>query len=143
MFKTLIFKISVKINKNTNLQISLIFSPVNWYHVSSEKIFKDFAFNGFTFSFPSGSISCLFEREPQILPSVTSLHFHPSKDLHRVSSRANHEFCLQRLYTLHFPNGFLSCLFEREPRILPSVVFRFHPQWIPCLLRENFHRFYP
>ena len=83
---------------------SFLFSPMYFfYHVSSERIFMDFTLSGFLFIFPRGFIPCLFEREPQILPSM-ALHFHlPRGFLYRVSLKGNHRFCLQQLYTLHFP----------------------------------------
>ena len=60
----------------------------------------------------------------RVLSSTASFLFSPV-DFYRVSLRENHGFCLQWLYTLHFPRGFLQCLFEREPRILPSVALHF------------------
>ncbi len=121
---------------------SFLFSPVDFHYVSSKRILMDFAlsglfsfspvdlfcvssrgnhgpsFNGFTFSSPQRIFTVyLRERTMNFAFNGCILWILP-EDLHCVSSRENHGFC-------------------------PQWPFHFHPQRIPCLLRENFHRFYP
>jgi hypothetical protein len=97
-----------------------IFPNGFFYHVSSERIFMDFILSGFLFIFPRGFISCLFKREPRILPSM-ALRFHlPRGFLYSVSLRGNHRFCIQQLYTLHFPEDLHRVSSKRTPP-LPSL----------------------
>ena len=121
-------------------------------------------------SYPQHACTISPQREfSRVLPSTASFLFSPV-DFYRVSLRENHGFCLQWLYPLHFPKGFIPCLFQREPwtlpsatlhfhfpigfisclferesRILPSMVFHFHfpSEFLPCLFKENFHGFLP
>ena len=114
------------------------------YHVSSERTVTNFALNGFIFSSLRGFIPCLLRENyhgffpqwpfisiPQridtmssqrefswILPSVT-LYFHPSEDLYHV--------CSERIF-MDFA--------------LSDFIFSSLWEFIPCLLRENFHGFY-
>ena len=79
------------------------------------------------------------------------------------------DFALSGFFSI-FPNGFLLCLFKREPRILPSMalhfalshriftmslqegttdfafngfIFSLPRGFTPCLLRENYHGLLP
>ena len=71
------------------LAASFLFSPVDFHHISLERIFMDFSPSNFFSIFPRGFIPCLFEREPWTLPLMV-LRF-------------------------HLPRGFSPCLFEKEP----------------------------
>ena len=103
---------------------SFLFSPVNFQYVSSERILVDFPLSGL-FSFSLMDLFCVSLRGNHGPCLQWFYIFISPEDLHRVSLRENHGFCLQRLYTLHFPGGFTPCLFEREPRIFPSVTLSF------------------
>jgi hypothetical protein len=99
----------------------LLFSPVDLYRVSPKRIFMDFALNGFfSFIIPSGFSPCLLrENFHGSLPSVASfILFSPVYFYHVSLERIFMEFC-------------------------PQWPFHFHPQWIPCLLREYFHEVFP
>ncbi len=94
------------------------FSPVDFHYVSSERTFMDFALSGFFSIFPQQIFIVSFQE------GTTDFAF---------SS-----------FIFSFPRGFSPCLFRKNNHgLLPSVVFDFHPQWILCLLKENFHEFYP
>ena len=99
--------------------VALYFHPsMDLYRVSSKRTIIDFSLSGFTFSSPCGFIPCLLREN-------------------------YHEFFPQWPY-IFTPQWILSVSPQREfSRILPSVVFHFHPQWIPFLLRKKFHGFYP
>ena len=140
-----------------------LFSPVDFYHVFSERTFMDFALNGFFSIFPSGFLPCLFKREPWILPSMAlhfalpyrifsmslqegtqilpsmALYFHYLEDLHRVSSeRTITDFCPQWSFIFILVDTVSP---QKElSRVLSSVVFHFilNPQQF-CLLKDPFY----
>ena len=75
----------------------------------------DLTLNGFEFSSPVDIVSPQREHS-RILPSVA-------------------------LFLFSSLRGFILCLLRVTDFALSGLSF--HPQWIPCLLRENFHGFYP
>ena len=93
------------------------------YHISSERTITDISLSGFTFSSLRKIIPCLLrEKLSRILP-LMALHFHPSKDLYRVSSeRTSTDFALSG-FTFWSLSGFIPCLLRKNFR-------RLCPQWL-------------
>ena len=99
---------------------SFLFFPKDFYRVSLREN------HGFClqqlYIFIPQRISCLFKREPRILPS-TALHLHSLVDIVFLRERST-DFAFNG-FTLFIPQG-ISCLFEREPQILPPMALHFH-----------------
>jgi hypothetical protein len=124
-------------------QCLCIFIPQRIYTVSPQRELSwILPLMAFHFHPPVDTVSPRRELS-RILPSV-ALHFHPSEDLYHVSSkRTIIDFALSG-FVFSSLREFTPCLLrENYHEFFPQWPFIFIPQWIPCLLKENYHEFCP
>jgi hypothetical protein len=105
------------------LLLLLLLSPMDFYHVSSERIFMGLVLSGFfSFIFPSGFIPCL-----------------PKENFHG--------FCPQWLLFFYYPQWIFTMSPQREFSWVFALsgffYFIFPSVFLPCLLIENFHGILP
>ena len=89
------------------------------YHVSSLRIFMDFALSGFTFSSLRGFVPCLPRENYDEFCPQWPFHLHHLEDLYHISSeRIFMDFALRR-FTFSSPRGFTPSHQRELSRTLP------------------------